>query len=97
MMKREVDYYKVRAQNWTTQHASSNYYPINAGIMVHDEILDESLIVTNDRAQGGSAYRNGTIEVMINRRVSNTSDELGNEERLNEIEIFYREGDDPLI
>jgi hypothetical protein len=37
----------------------------------------------NDRPQGGSAFNNGTIELMINRR-GNTSDGLGNAEVLNE-------------
>ncbi len=51
----------------------------------------------NDRAAGGSAYNNGTIEIMINRKVSNASDELGNEERLSEFEAVYKEGFDPSV
>ena len=39
----------------------------------------------NDRSEGGSAYQKGRIELMINRR-GNTSDELGNDEALNETE-----------
>lgn len=34
---------------------------------------------------------------MINRKVSNSSDELGNEEMINEFDIVYREGADPLV
>ena len=41
------------------------------------------MVVMNDRSEGGSAYNNGTIELMINRR-GNTSDSLGNDESLNE-------------
>jgi hypothetical protein len=41
------------------------------------------MIVMNDRSAGGSAYRNGTIELGINRRM-NTTDDLGNDEALNE-------------
>lgn len=37
----------------------------------------------NDRSAGGSAWRNGTIEIAMNRRM-NTSDDLGNDEVLNE-------------
>jgi hypothetical protein len=36
-------------------------------------------------SHGGSAVNNGTIELMINRKVL-TNDELGNGERLNEYE-----------
>ena len=43
------------------------------------------MIVMNDRSEGGSAYNNGTIELMVNRR-GNTSDDLGNEEWLDETE-----------
>ena len=39
----------------------------------------------NDRTTGGSAYNNGTIEMMISRR-HNTTDSLGNSESLNETE-----------
>jgi len=41
------------------------------------------MIIMNDRSEGGTAYRNGTLELMINRR-GNTSDDLGNDETLNE-------------
>lgn len=43
------------------------------------------MIVMNDRSAGGSAYRNGTIEIMINRR-GKTQDDLGNEQPLNELD-----------
>ena len=40
----------------------------------------------NDRSEGGSAFNEGNIEIMINRR-ANTSDSLGNDEALNETDI----------
>jgi hypothetical protein len=43
------------------------------------------MIVMNDRSTAGSAYNNGTIEIMISRR-HNTTDDLGNEYTLNETE-----------
>lgn len=46
------------------------------------------MIVTNDRSAGGSAFRNGTIEIMINRRGTG-NDDLGNEENMNEVEFMY--------
>lgn len=41
------------------------------------------MVVMNDRAQGGSAYQNGRIELLINRRFA-TDDDLGLSEALNE-------------
>ncbi len=55
---------------------------MNSGIFIED--AGEQMIVMNDRSEGGSAYfDNGRIELMINRR-GNTTDDLGNEESLNE-------------
>lgn len=51
--------------------------------MIEDSAKGEQMIVMNDRSAGGSAWRNGTIEIGINRRM-NTSDDLGNDEVLNE-------------
>lgn len=46
------------------------------------------MTVMNDRSEGGSAYfDNGRIELMINRR-GNTTDDLGNDESLNETALF---------
>ena len=41
------------------------------------------MIVMNDRSEGGSAFNDGNIELMVNRR-GNTTDDLGNDESLNE-------------
>ena len=38
----------------------------------------------NDRSQAGTAFRDGRIELMFDRRI-HTSDSLGNPERLDEI------------
>ena len=43
------------------------------------------MAVMNDRAQGGSAYSNGRVELMINRR-GYTDDGLGMSEALNEVD-----------
>jgi hypothetical protein len=83
IMRRQSDNYAQRYHNTTTQRASSNYYPINSAIFIEDTTKGEQMIVMNDRSAGGSAYNNGTIEIMINRR-GNTTDDLGNDESLNE-------------
>ena len=36
--------------------------------MIEDVDEGEQMIIMNDRSEGGSAFNNGTIELMINRR-----------------------------
>ena len=43
----------------------------------------------NDRSAGGSAFRNDSIEIMINRRSVSDHDELGNDEPNDEEEVIY--------
>jgi hypothetical protein len=52
----------------TNETVSANYYPINSAIVVRDTAQNLSLVVTNDRSQGGSVLQNG-IEFMQNRRL----------------------------
>lgn len=89
-MRRETDAYGPRYHNTTTQRASSNYYPVSSAIVIEDVKLGQQMLIMNDRSEGGSAYNNGTIELMVNRR-GNTSDELGNEEALNETYDYFGE------
>ena len=84
-MRRKTDAYGPRYNQTTAQRASSNFYPITTGIIIEDTDLHEQMVIMNDRSAGASAYNNGTIEIMISRR-QNTSDDLGNEESLNETE-----------
>jgi hypothetical protein len=76
---------KVNArQTWdlkVTDPVSGNYYPINAGIVIHDQA--SSMMVVPDRAVGGSSLRSGEIEIMIHRRTF-VDDAKGIEEPLNE-------------
>jgi lysosomal alpha-mannosidase len=44
------------------ENATQNYYPVNSAIYVEDEAI--RLTVNNDRSQGGSSLRDGTIELM---------------------------------
>ena len=52
------------------------FYPINAGLFIEDKFTKEQMIVMNDRSQGGSAYHEGRIELMVNR-LGKTNDQLG--------------------
>ena len=76
-----------------SEYVSGNYYPINSRIFIRDEagedenifIRDASrqLTVVTDRSQGGSSIEDGSIEIMVHRRVLN-DDALGVAEPLNE-------------
>ncbi|XP_053666254.1 lysosomal alpha-mannosidase-like [Anopheles marshallii] len=60
---------------------SGNYYPVTAKIALEDENL--RLAVLNDRAQGGSSLEDGSLELMVHRRLLH-DDAFGVEEALNE-------------
>jgi alpha-mannosidase len=60
---------------------SSNYYPVNSYISVHDEKHEFTVLV--DATHGGTSLRDGEIELMAHRRVLK-DDFRGVEEPLNE-------------
>lgn len=59
-----------------TKSVAMYYYPINAGLFIEDKDLPEQMVVMNDRPQGGSAYKDGRLELMIHR-MGTTTDQLG--------------------
>ena len=63
---------------------AGNFYPVNAAIYVHDDTRSFSVLV--DRSQGGSSISDGSIELMIQRRVLH-DDARGVGEPLNETDI----------
>lgn len=50
------------------QPVAGNYYPVNAAIYIEDS--DSSLAVLNDRTQGGASLSSGSIELMVQRRLT---------------------------
>ncbi|XP_072039220.1 lysosomal alpha-mannosidase-like [Amphiura filiformis] len=70
---------------------SGNYYPVNSRIFINDT-TGRQLTILSDRSQGGSSITDGTLELMIHRRI------FGNDDRgadpLNETGQF---GDGLLI
>ena len=83
MLKRTKD---TRAGGWklqSTEPVSQNYYPLNGRISTKDSDAQMTLIV--DRACGGTGYRNGQLEIMLHRRLTQ-DDQLGVNEALQEIE-----------
>ena len=59
-----------------TKSVAMYYYPINAGLFIEDKDSHEQMVVMNDRPQGGSAYKDGRLELMIHR-LGTTTDQLG--------------------
>ena len=69
-----------------TEPVAGNYYPINSKIYIRDEIDDSNgrqLTLCTDRTQGGASITDGSIEIMLHRRVL-YDDALGVSEPLNE-------------
>ena len=60
---------------------SGNYYPINSRIAIRDE--EKQLTILTDRSEGGGSLYDGSIEVMIHRRILH-DDSMGVGEALNE-------------
>ena len=53
---------------WTpTQPVAGNYYPVNAGMALGD--ADSTMVVLNDRSQGGASMADGSLEFMVHRRM----------------------------
>ncbi|CAG2111159.1 unnamed protein product, partial [Medioppia subpectinata] len=81
-MRRRRDYRPT--YNLTiTQPVSGNYYPVTNWIAIRDEKAGLQLTMLNDRAQGGTGFREGQIELMVHRRILN-DDGMGVKEPLNE-------------
>jgi hypothetical protein len=63
---------------------AANYYPVNAAIFVEDNYTSFSVLV--DRSQGGSSLSDGSVELMIQRRLLH-DDARGCAEPLNETDV----------
>ena len=61
---------------------AGNYYPVNSAIYIEDE-AKRALTVVIDRSQGGSSLEDGTVELMVQRRIL-VDDSRGVHEPLNE-------------
>jgi len=65
----------------TYEPVAGNYYPVNAAIFVQD--TESALSVAVDRSQGGASLRDGSLELMVQRRTL-VDDGRGVDEPLNE-------------
>lgn len=66
-MQKRILNYRPTWNLKTSQNITSNYYPINSAISMKDASSSRLFTVMNDRAQGGTAISEGTIELMQNR------------------------------
>jgi lysosomal alpha-mannosidase len=89
LLKRERDYRKDIPDYYLLygEKVTSNYYPINTRIFIADQLENKEkrqLTLVTDRSQGASSIEDGSIEIMLHRRLLH-DDSLGVDENLNEI------------
>ncbi|CAG12505.1 unnamed protein product, partial [Tetraodon nigroviridis] len=68
---------------------AGNYYPINSRAFIKDDV--DQLTVVTDRSQGGASIYNGSLEIMLHRRLL-YDDNRGVGEPLNEVSDIFPEG-----
>ena len=66
-----------------SENISGNYYPVNSRIFIRDNEAKIQLTFLTDRSQGGSSIKDGSLEIMVHRRLLH-DDQLGVSEPLNE-------------
>jgi lysosomal alpha-mannosidase len=75
---------------WTlnnTEPVAGNYYPVNSRISIQDKTKRVQFTVLTDRSQGGSSLKDGSVELMVHRRLQH-DDGRGVGEPLNETGQF---------
>ena len=80
MMERELNYRPTYEINMT-EPVAQNYYPVNCKILIADDV--NQLGVLTDRSQGGASILEGSVELMLHRRLLD-DDAFGVGEALNE-------------
>jgi lysosomal alpha-mannosidase len=72
-----------------TEKVAGNYFPVNSRIFIRDENSapnPRQLTLVTDRSQGGSSIKDGSIELMLHRRLLD-DDSKGVGEHLNEVGV----------
>ncbi len=83
VLRRRRDYRPTWKLN-QTEPVAGNYYPINTAVAIRDE--SAQLTVLTDRAQGAGSITDGSLELMVHRRLTH-DDYRGVGEPLNETEF----------
>lgn len=65
------------------EHVAGNYYPVNSRIYLKEDERKLQFTVLTDRSQGGSSITDGSVELMVHRRLL-YDDAFGVGEALNE-------------
>ncbi|KAM8880161.1 lysosomal alpha-mannosidase isoform 2-T2 [Spinachia spinachia] len=88
MLQRKKDF----RPTWTLRQSepiAGNYHPINSRAFIKDD--EDQLTVVTDRSQGGGSVHNGSLEIMLHRRLL-YDDVRGVAEPLNETSSVFPEG-----
>lgn len=67
VLDKRPDYDIQEGDDYQIENITANYYPVDSAIYVEGNGI--RMTVLNDRAQGGSSLRDGTIELMQNRKI----------------------------
>ena len=73
MQERIRNYRKTWTLN-NTEPVAGNYYPVNSRIFIQDKQKGLQFTVLTDRSHGGSSLKDGSIEIMIHRRLQVRAD-----------------------
>uniref|UniRef100_A0A1X7VKL5 Alpha-mannosidase n=1 Tax=Amphimedon queenslandica TaxID=400682 RepID=A0A1X7VKL5_AMPQE len=68
-MQKRVRNYRPTWKYNNTEPIAGNYYPVNSRIYIRDEKKGIQFTVLNDRSQGGSSITDGSVELMVHRRL----------------------------
>ncbi|XP_008287607.1 lysosomal alpha-mannosidase [Stegastes partitus] len=88
MLQRKKDF-RPTWQLKQSEPIAGNYYPINSRAFIKDDV--DQLTVVTDRSQGGGSIHNGSLEIMLHRRLL-YDDVRGVAEPLNETSHIFPEG-----
>jgi hypothetical protein len=62
VLNKRPDYTIQEGDDYQVENVTGNYYPVDSAIYVEGSGI--RMTVLNDRSQGGSSLRDGTIELM---------------------------------
>ena len=73
MQQRIRNYRKTWTLN-NTEPVAGNYYPVNSRIFIQDKQKGLQFTVLTDRSHGGSSLKDGSVEIMVHRRLQVRAD-----------------------